>query len=371
MRFISVCSGIEAASVAWNPLGWEAEFLSEIEPFPCSLLSFRFPKVPNLGDMTKWRDWPSGTIGILVGGTPCQAFSVAGQRGGMDDPRGQLALGFCGIAAKYRPRWIVWENVPGVLSSGQGRDFGAFLGSLAGIGYSLAWRILDAQYFGVPQRRRRVFVVGHLGTDWRCPASVLFERESLSRNYSESGKKRKETSGTPGGRPSGKGGESSDRVVPTLTARISKGLGYDGQDERAGYPHLVLSPTVTSKWAKGAGGPAGDECQNLVAFHIAPTLTSGKDFGTSPKSQEMVAQIGSVFGSSAQVRRLTPKECERLMGFPDGWTEVQHRGKTAGDAPRLKSLGNSIAVPVLRWIGERIQLFERLEGITKGGCRNE
>jgi DNA (cytosine-5)-methyltransferase 1 len=191
MRFGSVCSGIEAASVAWHPLGWQAAWVSEIEPFPCSLLAHKYPETPNFGDMTQFKEWPNDPIDLLVGGTPCQSFSVAGLRKGMDDPRGNLALTYLAIADKYRPRWLVWENVPGVLSSNGGRDFGSFLGALGQLGYGFAYRVLDAQYFGVAQRRRRVFVVGYLG-DWRRAAAVLFERESLSGHPAPSREAREE-----------------------------------------------------------------------------------------------------------------------------------------------------------------------------------
>ena len=187
MKYLSVCSGIEAATVAWHPYGFEPVAFSEIEPFPIALLAHHYPTVPNWGDMTKFKEWPDAAIDVLVGGTPCQSFSVAGLRKGLDDPRGNLALVYLAIADKYRPDWVVWENVPGVLSSSGGRDFGAFLGALGQLGYGWAYRILDAQYvrvdgFGraVPQRRRRVFVVGHSSGDWRRAAAVLFERESLS-----------------------------------------------------------------------------------------------------------------------------------------------------------------------------------------------
>ncbi|WP_461601018.1 DNA cytosine methyltransferase, partial [Alcaligenes nematophilus] len=162
MRFLSVCSGIEAASVAWNPLGWKAVAFSEIEPFPCAVLAHHYPDTPNWGDMTKFQEWPNEPIDLLCGGTPCQSFSVAGLRKGLDDPRGNLMLTFGAIAAKYRPKWLVWENVPGVLSSNGGRDFGTFLGMLGQLGYGFAYRIHNAEYFGVPQRRRRVFVIGCL-----------------------------------------------------------------------------------------------------------------------------------------------------------------------------------------------------------------
>lgn len=182
MRYASVCSGVEAASLAWMPLGWEAVFFAEIEPFPCAVLKERFPDVPNLGDMTEIKgEKYHGTVDLLVGGTPCQGFSVAGKQGGLNDSRSALCLAYSGLLETMRPRWFVWENVPGVFSTNQGADFRAFLGKIDEIGYSVAWRVLDAQYVrvdgyprAVPQRRRRVFVVGHLG-DWRYPASVLFE----------------------------------------------------------------------------------------------------------------------------------------------------------------------------------------------------
>ena len=183
MKYLSVCSGIEAASKAWEPIGWEPVAFSEIEPFPAAVLKHHWPKVQNLGDMTKYEEWniSSGTIDLLVGGTPCQSFSVAGLRQGLKDPRGNLMLTYLAIAERLKPRWIVWENVPGVLSSNGGKDFGSFLGALGDLGYGWAYRVLDAQWFGVAQRRRRVFVVGHLG-NWELAAKVLFESESVRRD---------------------------------------------------------------------------------------------------------------------------------------------------------------------------------------------
>jgi DNA-cytosine methyltransferase len=150
VRYLSVCSGIEAASVAWHPLGWQAVGFSEIEAFPRAVLAQRWPDVPLYGDMTQFKGWPDAAFDVLVGGTPCQSFSVAGLRKGLDDPRGNLMLVYLAIADRDRPEWLVWENVPGVLSSNSGRDFGAFLGGLAELGYGFAYRVLDAQYFGLP-----------------------------------------------------------------------------------------------------------------------------------------------------------------------------------------------------------------------------
>ena len=177
MIYGSVCSGIEAVTVAWEPLGFRPAWFAEIDTFCSALLAHHYPDVPNLGDFRKIQAY-RGAVDVLAGGTPCQSFSVAGQRGGLDDPRGNLAIEFCRLAGRLRPRWVVWENVPGVLSSNGGRDFGAILRTLAKLGYGCAWRVLDAQFFGVPQRRRRVFVVGHLG-DWRRAVAVLLEREGL------------------------------------------------------------------------------------------------------------------------------------------------------------------------------------------------
>ena len=181
LRYLSVCSGIEAASMAWEPLGWQPAAFAEVEKFPSAVLAHHWPQVPNMGDMNNHEQWDLPAIDLLVGGTPCQSFSVAGLRKGLRDPRGGLMLTFLEIAQRRRPRWIVWENVPGVLSSHGGRDFGAFLGALGSLGYGWAYRVLDAQWFGVAQRRRRVFVIANLG-DGAAPAKVLFESESVRRN---------------------------------------------------------------------------------------------------------------------------------------------------------------------------------------------
>jgi DNA (cytosine-5)-methyltransferase 1 len=194
MKYLSVCSGVEAATVAWHEMGWSPVAFSEIEPFPSAVLAHHYPSVPNLGDMTKYKEWNlNEPIDILVGGTPCQSFSVAGLRKGLEDPRGNLMLTYIGLLDKFKPKWCVWENVPGVLSSNGGRDFGAFLGALVELGYGFSYRVLDAQYFGVPQRRRRVFVVGCLG-DWKSASKVLFESDCLLGDNKKSRSKRKETS---------------------------------------------------------------------------------------------------------------------------------------------------------------------------------
>jgi DNA (cytosine-5)-methyltransferase 1 len=226
LRYLSLCSGIEAATQAWHPMGWKPVAFSEIEAFPSAVLAHHYPHVQNWGDMTKFQEWPDADVDVLVGGTPCQSFSVAGLRQGLADPRGNLMLTYLAIAARYRPRWLVWENVPGVLSSNKGRDFGTFLGALGELGYGFAYRVLDAQYvrtrrFGraVPQRRRRVFVVGYLG-DWRRAAAVLFDRESLSGHPAP---RREAGQGTAGGFECGPQGGGLTDVAPTLDTRCKDG----------------------------------------------------------------------------------------------------------------------------------------------------
>jgi DNA (cytosine-5)-methyltransferase 1 len=327
MNYLSVCSGIEAATVAWHDLGWKPAGFSEIENFPSQVLAHHYPNVTNFGDMTKYKEWKlDDTIGLLVGGTPCQSFSVAGLRKGLEDPRGNLALTYVGILDKFRPKWCIWENVPGVLSSGEGRDFGSFLGALAELGYGFAYRVLDAQYFGVAQRRRRVFVVGHLG-DWKPAAEVLFESESLSGDF-EKGKRKKQN----------------------IARNVTQSIVYENHPSDSRVKEMGnVCQTVTSNW--GTGGGNIPFVQNITQFvdtyngtiqgNIAATMTA--DMAGPTHSGPKVMQ-------NMAVRRLTPIECERLQGFPDNYTNIPK----ATDSPRYKALGNSMAVPVMRWIGERI-----------------
>lgn len=250
-------------------------------------------------------------------------------------------LTYLAIAERYQPRWLVWENVPGVLSSNRGRDFGTFLGALGQVGYGFAYRVLDAQYFGVAQRRRRVFVVGYLG-DWRRSAAVLFERESLSGHPAPSR-------------------ETREDVAKTLTRGV--GQRYDFESE-------------TFPVAFGAQNSANQG--DSVSEHVTPTLDksktpavvtiSGKDLShalTAPKrhscSEDGTGRMPPTISQNMSVRRLTPRECERLQGFPDDYTLIPYRGKPAADSPRYKAMGNSMAVPVMRWIGQRIQMVENIK----------
>lgn len=408
MIFGSVCSGIEAASVAWHPLGWTAAWYSEIEKFPSDLLAYHYPWTSNLGDMTKIYENEEfkSHIDVLVGGTPCQSFSVAGLRKGLSDPRGNLALEYVRILDAKRPRWFVWENVPGVLTSSGGRDFGSFIGAISKIGYSFAWRILDAQYFGVPQRRRRVFLVGHI-SDWRYSAAVLVERESMLRDTPSRRKKRQNIAPTIRART--KGGGRAKRIgtdfdldggliqtTGTLNANGKAAGSATQQDAETGM--LVAYGGNNTKGpinkstainAKGGSGRMDFESETLIAFStkdydadassVAPTLragghtTSHANAGVMPaicmieqNTQCSTPPLPSLRGAETPnyadlvkscVRRLTPKECERLQGFPDDYTLIPGR---QADGPRYKALGNSMAIPCMRWIGERIQTVENI-----------
>jgi len=482
-----VCSGIEAATVAWHPLGWTAAAYSEIEKFPSQVLAHHYPDVPNVGDMTKFKEWNIGAIDLLVGGTPCQSFSVAGLRKGLDDPRGNLMLTFLAIADQHRPRWLVWENVPGVLSSNGGKDFGTFLGALGELGYGFAYRILDAQFFGVAQRRRRVFVVGYLG-DWRAAAAVLFERHSLSGDSAPSREKRKEVAasvgdGTPVGGLCARTGLSNsaqdaqqghllpialqditarekaqngkgwndDGSAYTVDTHATQGvaqpipLGYSIREDAKANTFSATELNVSTALKALQPGVQSHHAQTFVAQPIAYNIAPGKGAlkddihvttadatktldasGSNPAMHQggaailqpisfsaqmsnpqtdvdmtqtlqaknpMAVAVGAFKpGQSAQahsigyenemaptleagsggnnkpavhhgmaVRRLTPVECERLQGFPDNYTDIQPKGKATPDGPRYKALGNSMAVPVMAWIGKRIQEVEQMQ----------
>lgn len=411
MKYLSVCSGIEAATVAWHPLGWTPTAFSEIEPFPSAVLAHHYPNVPNLGDLNNYENWKikEKEIDILVGGTPCQSFSVAGLREGMADPRGNLALVFCGLADKIKPKWICWENVPGVLSSGQGRDFGSLIGALGEIGYGYAWRVLDSQFIrtqqhprAVPQRRRRVFLVGYLG-DWRPPASVLFEQSCLHGNSPPSRTPRKITTtcssgsleansstenqpynivfndanGTRKDRPNGGAyinpteistsltlAESDTKILAYRKSRraqsvtdhetwvedgISNTLNqFDVGDIRD--THAVVQP-ISNIHAYSIREDAKANTFSATPTDVGLTVSSLRPSPQSHHAQLFMAQ-------GLTVRRLTPKECERLQGFPDNYTQIPYKGKLAENCPdgmRYKALGNSMAVNCMEWIGERIQ----------------
>jgi DNA (cytosine-5)-methyltransferase 1 len=391
MKYGSVCSGVEAATTAWHPLGWTPQWFSEIEKFPSAVLAHHYPDVPNLGDMTKFKEWPNEPIDVLVGGTPCQSFSVAGLRKGLDDPRGNLMLTYLAIAAKYRPKWLVWENVPGVLSSNGGLDFASLLRGMGKCGYGFAYRILDAQYFGVAQRRRRVFVVGYAG-NWQRAAAVLFERESLQGNIAPRRKEGEKvaptvTQGAPFSRTGNERVEAEALVAKCLTARGAGAGNLDPETSNMlpiGWSEELnaltdLQPTIQ----RGGAGGRHDGVMvppSAVAYDSAVTAPlntqlglRGPDVSNSLREGVGIGNVGDpAFTLQAshghgvitpsQVRRLTPIECERLQGFPDNYTDIRLNDKQTPDGPRYKAMGNSMAVPVMRWIGERIQKVEDLNG---------
>lgn len=501
LSYLSVCSGIEAASVAWEPFGFQPVAFSEIEPFPSAVLARHYPDVPNMGDMTQYATWNIPAIDILAGGTPCQSFSVAGKRGGLSDERGNLCLTFCQMADHFDPAWVLWKNVPGVLSSVD-NAFGCLLGKLCGFGSpvqpaagrkhqpcgvvagprrTVAWRIMDAQWHGVPQRRRRVFVLASRGAgNWAAADALLPLGDRLPRHLEARRKARQKASSGSRTRPEGSHWDGGPH--PTLGA-IATGIGMSDQElfaQRGANLVPGISPTVTSKWAKGTGGPSGDECQNLVIQSLPGYVQTGDKsvlsticFGlyenhpqdsrvTGPRevSPACTAQWGTGGGNTplvlqseapetflsqssntvqscwcmpidmrslcrrdsapnaghglgddgdpsctltaqghtpgvcyaiqgemadgrrlsqnglgisenlsytlatssppavswtGAVRRLIPVECERLQGFPDGWTAIEKSpGKPYADSHRYKAVGNSMAVPVMCWLGRRI-----------------
>lgn len=340
MRFLSVCSGIEAASAAWEPLGFRAAGFSEIEAFPSAVLEHRFPHVQNFGDFTQIARSPEmladvGDVSLLVGGTPCQSFSVAGLRGGLSDARGNLALEFFRLAAACRPRWILWENVPGVLSSNGGRDFGAILGALAQLGYGFAWRVLDAQHFGVAQRRRRVFLVGCAG-GWGRAASVLFESKGGSGLRQEG---------------QGKNADAFERSTETDSGVLCREHLLDWNECGCWCRDDMKCPWC-NEWTSGLHhDPEADGLSCCAAWmkRTCGTLSDGAHMGGGLNGQDALSGRLLV-DSKGRPRRLTPLECERLQGFPDGWTDIPG----AKDGPRFRAIGNSMAVPVMRWIGRRM-----------------
>lgn len=494
MDYISLFSGIEAASVAWDPLGWNPVAFAEVESFPCAVLAARYPGVPNLGDVTEvnWKEW-NGRADIVVGGSPCQSFSIAGLRKGLADPRGDLMLTFLGACRDIDPEWVVWENVPGVLSADGGGAFKAFVEAVAHLWPrgGVCWRVLDAQFFGVAQRRRRVFAVVNT-RDWRRAAAVLLEPGCLRGDNPSSREKRqalavgaargagavgfpwhngasahvtpRDTSpGIVASAPPAVAGMLATRHDSSLCAdRIADAVclttantGANGSNASADRMAYTLDQSasnavcyneacVTSPANRSAprpGDPCGtldtegrtllcvsddqarasvdeDLCGSLKVGGGSPFMAGAPGLdrvlklrhtgtpnagggegamvgeGTSytlATSQDQTLFQGA--GDGYVVRRLTPVECERLQGFPDGWTDlagwavseeavaavargIEALGKRGGalaarrrceawgretpDSPRYRALGNSMAVPVVRWVGERIEAVDEL-----------
>ena len=398
--FFSCFSGIEAASVAWKDLGWHCAGLSEIDPFANAVLAHHYPQTKNYGSITEFKSWgiEPGSIDLLIGGSPCQAFSRAGLQQGLADPRGQLSLCFLAAVNHWKPRWVIWENVPGVLGSNNGRDFATFLFALQQCGYGFAYRILDAKGTGrpepIPQRRRRVFLVA-AADGWQKPAKILFEPESLSWNPDQGAPERVTAAKTFGTgfdeasragrihfRKSRRAQSATDFETWTesghtntlnlfdlgdtrTTSAIveSEAVLYENhaQDSRVKECKTV-SPTICAKF--GTGGGNTPLVREVITFQPGNLVRRA---GANP-SNSFVTTLKASSGDQTPhiaeihcVRRLHPIEAERLQGFPDNHTQIPWKGKPADkcpEAPRFKCVGNSMAVPVIRLLGERIAKIE-------------
>jgi len=422
VRYLSLFSGIEAASVAWQSLGWLPVAFAEIEPFPCAVLAHHYPDVPNLGDVTKIAPVdiaPLGRIDVVVGGSPCQDLSVAGQRKGLAGERSSLfheqirifhaARHFCGA------RWLIWENVPGAFSSNGGADFSFVVGAMAGCklplpgkgwggeGVALGehglveWSVLDAQWFGLAQRRKRVFAVLDAG-NWPNRPPVLLERDSMR---GDTAPRRTSGKGTAATLASGAYQVGREDIPDTGMCLNAGGMGrQDAESE-------ILIPVMAFQCHGGSVGEMGtlratDSVQSGVPFTLAIhgsqapdvlarnqgqenavyTLASrGRPGGhnleyrsdgtanalLTPNGNRAGIGVGAIAHQST-VRRLTPRECERLQGFPDDYTRIAWRGKPAEqcpDSPRYRALGNSMAVPVMRWIGQQIDAATNFRNLEK------
>ena len=362
LNVLTACSGIGAPEHAWRDLPFNFIGCSEIEPFPSAVLQHHYPTVKNYGDMTKYRDWKiDEPVTALFAGTPCQSFSVAGLRQGLDSPNGNLALVFLGMVERFAPRWVIYENVPGLLSSNGGRDFGAFLGALGELGFGYCYRTLDSQFFNVPQRRKRVFVVGYLG-DWRRAAAVLFERESLSGGITKSRKTRQKvapsvTTGPPYSRTENERVEV-DALVVNRKANEAKDVSdivMQSLYREKGHGDYTASDTTGTLLAQ-----EGKRAVDLVTWPAEIGNTLGADYGDKRGANNQHINAGAPYfiPSQDRVRRITCGEAEKLQGFEPGYTDIEYRGKPAPDSQRYKALGNSMTVDVVKWIGQRIQMVE-------------
>lgn len=435
MRYVSIFSGVEAATLAWEPLGWESIAFCEIDDFPSAVLAEHWPNVPNLGDITKvdWKKEIHGAVDLVVGGSPCQSFSIAGKREGLKGASG-LMFEYIRCVQELMPRWFLWENVKGALSCERGAAFGQLLREMDALGYGLAWRVLDAQFFGVAQRRERLFLVGHLGDARAC--EVLFEPESMCWDTPSSREKRQAVAADSGrsvaqgggtgrlnpdsqhdtfsiagniiGRKPENGGNGngfqepgepmytlttidrpavafSSGVGETCTAGLSEteqanqggGKGPLIQDEISGTLSTVNNQSLVCMTDTQKNTSVDTEVSGTISAHtrkdppvVAFKHHQGATDGSSADESEQIAGCHNVndnttaeSGTNSVVRRLTPLECERLQGFPDNHTRIPWKGKSAEECPdslRYKACGNSMAVPVMRWLGKRIEAVDRL-----------
>lgn len=425
IRCATVCDGIGAIHLASQPLGWQCVWTSEIEKFPAAVVDHHYA-FPNLGDMTRFRSWPENLlvdVDVLVGGTPCQAFSVAGKRRGLEDERGKVTLAFVDLFShinKVRknhgrpPAIAVWENVPHVLSM-RDNAFGCLLGGLLGLDEApetkkgswpkagflssesvrVGYRVLDAQYFALAQRRRRVFLVAvpseiveRFG-EGACPSQILSIPQSLRGNPAKGGTRRKKTARSVGVRLAGDGGEGQSDYEFIAFHHNARGCQLPSRNRDTSIADcLTASQRAAIAFTKSKRARSVDDFETWVPGQVNPTLTcsdqgearattlvltdvSGR--GEKRKSKFWKADGTSYTLTTAMnqgvlvppvVRRLTPVECERLMGYPDGYTAIPYRNKPAADSPRYRALGNSMAVPIVRWLCERIT--KAIDGPERG-----
>ena len=388
LTYLGLCEGISTATVAWKDLMKPVGF-AEIDEFPSAVLDHHYPDVPNFGDITKYKEWKLETNpDLIIGGTPCQSFSVAGLRGGLSDSRGNLTLTFVNILNRFRPKWFIWENVPGVFSSNKGRDFHSFTEGLQAIGYSIGWRVLDAQHFGLAQRRKRVFVVGNNSNDLRGITEVLFEREGLLRDLAQSQQKGKDA--TKKVRERSTGYDQRKKEVSAFSAHMSEPMVHkdkSGTLQAKNPTAIVYQSNQTDARVKDMG----DTCQTVIARwgtggNNQPLVQQKNDPKIFQQNQRdevrYIGEDGNISGAlssdsgakqtnyvheNSVIRRLTPVECERLQGFPDNYTQIPWKGKVKEDCPdshRYKALGNAIAVPVIQFLGKNIVDYERFRKVN-------
>lgn len=367
MNFLSVFSGIEAASVAWKPLGFKPLGFADINPFASAVLAHHYPQTKNYGDITQHPTWgiQPGTVDILIGGSPCQAFSIGGYREGLSDPRGNLTLTFVSLIDRVRPTWVIWENVPGVLNSNRGADFAAFIWALGQCGYCFGWRVLDAKGTGspepLPQRRRRVYLIAHLA-DREAAAQILFKPQGLQGHPDQGCEERPDTA-----TPTAPGTENPGRGSLKHFRKSARAVSSDG------YETWVESPFTNTFNLFDLGDIRstsavvdeavlyenhGQDSRITPCPTIAPTVVA--KYGTGGNNTPLVR--------AECVRRLTCVEVERLQGFPDNYTQIPWKGKHPDKCPdnlRMIALGNSMAVPVIRLLGERIKAYEEAKAQAK------
>lgn len=363
LTFGELFAGVGGFSLGLEAAGWTPQFQVEIDEKARAVLRHRWPHINQFTDVRTFPETPIAPPRLLCGGSPCQDVSQAGRRDGLAGARSGLFFEFARIAGELKPQWILLENVPGLLSSKKGKDFDVVIGTLCELGYGVQWRVLDSRGFGVPQRRRRVFIVGYLGGP--CPGEILFEPESLCGNPEASrGAWERPTESPEGGL-----GEARDGVAFSETSfegwHPSKDVGLYAHEEKE-FHTIILKGSVIGR--NSLAGPNGFfREQHCYALQATEVHAVGFHIKQDPVSEaEGRAALGSTSGGMGvlthQLRRLLPLECERLQGWPDDHTKygILDSGKpvTIADGPRYRMCGNGVTSSVVEWIGRRIREFE-------------